>query len=71
MKSSIWPETLTAREAARLLRVAPRTMYRYVKSGVVPRVHLGTRTVRIPRRALERLLDDPPGAAAPRPPTSA
>jgi excisionase family DNA binding protein len=46
-------EWLTAREAAALLRVNYRTVLDAVHAGELPAVRVG-RTIRIPRRALER-----------------
>lgn len=46
---------LTVEEVARLLRLAPKTVYRYVAQGILPAVRIGG-TVRIPRDELQALL---------------
>jgi excisionase family DNA binding protein len=46
---------LTVAEAAALLRLSTRAIYRHVADGTLPAIRIGT-TVRIPRAALE--LDD-------------
>lgn len=50
------PLTLTIPEAAKLLRVSRGTAYEAAKTGALPTVRFG-RTIRVPRRALQRLLD--------------
>jgi excisionase family DNA binding protein len=49
------PAFYTVREAARILRVGPSTLYRAIREGAFPAVRLRTRYV-IPAVALERLL---------------
>jgi excisionase family DNA binding protein len=48
--------TLTIPEAARLLRISPLKAYEYAREGILPSVRLG-RSVRVPRAALDRLLE--------------
>ena len=48
------PLLVTASEAARLLSLAPRTIYALVQSGQLPCVRIG-KSVRIPRKAVEAL----------------
>jgi excisionase family DNA binding protein len=55
------PEVLTAREAARVLRVGRNQLYQAVARGEVPAVRIG-RTIRIPKHALLDLI----GPASPR-----
>lgn len=50
------PAFYTVREAARILRVAPSTLYRVIREGDFPAVRLRTRYV-VPAAALDRLLD--------------
>jgi excisionase family DNA binding protein len=56
------PEVLTAREAARLLRVGRNQLYQAVARGDIPAVRIG-RTIRIRKHALLDLLTSasPPG----------
>lgn len=51
------PAFYTVREAARILRVAPSTLYRVIREGDFPAVQLRTRYV-VPAAALERLLTE-------------
>ncbi|MBT9143405.1 MAG: putative DNA-binding proteinA [Syntrophomonadaceae bacterium] len=54
--------TLTVEEVAKLLRISRASAYESVRTGQIPSVRFG-RTIRIPRCALLRLLDDDgPGA---------
>jgi len=46
---------ITVKETASLLRVTPQSVYRMVRAGVVPSLHMG-RQVRIDAAALERWL---------------
>ena len=50
------PLTLTIPEVAKLLRVSRGTAYEAAKTGTLPTIRFG-RTIRVPRRALQRLLD--------------
>lgn len=50
------PELLTVREAADLLAVSEKTVYRLARSGQLPHVRLGA-SVRVPRAALLRWVD--------------
>lgn len=49
------PAFYTVREAARILRVAPSTLYRAIREGDFPAVRLRTRYV-VPAAALDRLV---------------
>jgi len=52
--------TLSVPEAAKLLGVGRITMYRAVQDGRVPALKVGRKPkYRIPKRVIERLLDDP------------
>jgi excisionase family DNA binding protein len=53
-------DVLTVPEAAKKLRVSPRTYYAAAARGEVPAVRIGRRIV-VPGAALERLLAAPPG----------
>ena len=48
--------SLTVPEAAKLLRISRGTAYEGVRTGAIPALRFG-RTIRIPRCALERMLD--------------
>jgi len=48
-------ELLTVNESARILRVQPETIYRWVTRGIIPSVRLG-RLIRVERRELQNLL---------------
>ena len=50
-------EVLTAAEAAELLRVSLKTIYKAVGNGQLPVLRFG-RIIRIPVHALDRLLDE-------------
>ena len=50
------PQLLTPREAARALRVTPRTIYLWIRSGKLRAVHASERVTRIPAGEIERLL---------------
>ncbi len=61
-------ETLTVSEAAKLLGVAPATVYAAVKRGELPAIRIGDRIL-IPELGLRRLLEpadplDRPAAAS-------
>ena len=49
---------LTVKETADLLGVSADTVSKLVKTGQLPAIRLGKRTVRIPRAALEQWLVD-------------
>jgi excisionase family DNA binding protein len=51
------PDVLTVAEAAELLRVNPKTVYKAVENGQLPVLRFG-RIIRIPVHALERMLDE-------------
>jgi excisionase family DNA binding protein len=51
------PQLLTVTETAKLLRVSRAFAYELVTRGDLPAIRLGRRIV-IPRKALERRLDD-------------
>jgi excisionase family DNA binding protein len=48
---------LTVLEAAAMLRIGRNTMYHLIAIGQVPHLRVG-RTIRVPRAALERWLED-------------
>jgi excisionase family DNA binding protein len=52
-------ETLTPAEAAALLGISVKTVRTACKEGRLPCVRFTSRLYRIPRAALERLLDQP------------
>jgi excisionase family DNA binding protein len=54
------PDVLTVDEAAALLRISRGKAYEAVRTGEVPSVRVG-RCIRIPRVALERMLEDGAG----------
>lgn len=56
-------ETLTVEEAADVLRVGRRAVYKAVEVGQLPVLRVG-RLLRIPRAALQRLLEEPPASDA-------
>lgn len=61
------PLLLTPREAARALRVTPRTIYLWIRSGKVRAIHVSERVTRVPGEEIQRLLGAVGGAAlAPR-----
>ncbi len=49
------PLVVTREEAAERLRVSVRTIDRYIESGVLPKLQLPGRTVRIPSAAVAAL----------------
>jgi excisionase family DNA binding protein len=51
------PAFYTVREAARILRVGPSTLYRAIREGDFPAIRLRTRYV-VPAAALDRLLTE-------------
>jgi len=50
------PFVLTPNEAARALRVSRSKLYQLARAGAIPSVRIGS-SLRIPRRALEALVD--------------
>jgi excisionase family DNA binding protein len=48
-------EYLTAHEAAILLRTSPTIIYRKIKDGTLPTIHLGPRFIRILRADVDAL----------------
>ena len=50
--------TLTIEEAAKLLGIGRNLCYDRVKTGEIPVIKIGRRLL-VPRRALEKLLEDP------------
>jgi excisionase family DNA binding protein len=54
--------TISVEEAGRLLGISRGLAYELVNRGDIPSVRLGRRIV-VPRRALDRLLDQPDDAA--------
>lgn len=50
--------TLTVEETAKLLRIGRQLAYEMVKTGDIPSIRLGKRVL-VPRRALEKLLEQP------------
>lgn len=53
-------ELVTAEEAAALMKLAPSTVYRLMRSGEIPAVRIG-RSVRIQRGELHRFIDSHSG----------
>lgn len=58
---SIGREYVTPEELVALLGVSKNVIYRMLHAGTIPNIRAGKRFV-IPRRALERLLEDPAAA---------
>ncbi len=55
----------TVAEAARLLRVSPPTIWRWIESGSLPALRVGKRAIRIRRKDLEQALQAvQPGSGA-------
>jgi excisionase family DNA binding protein len=52
------PVVLTVEEAARVLRISRSAAYRAVKSGELPVVRIGARSLRVPRDRLLRQLSN-------------
>lgn len=50
--------TLTVEEAAKVLGIGRNLCYERVKTGEIPAIRIGRRLL-IPRRALEKLLEEP------------
>jgi len=50
--------TLTVEETAKLLGIGRQLAYEMVKTGDIPSIRLGKRVL-VPRRALEKLLEQP------------
>lgn len=49
---------LNVPEAGKLLNVSRATAYDLARRGILPTLRLGPRRIVVPRRALERLLDE-------------
>ena len=61
-------EYLTAPEAARLLKVSPTTVWRWIKAGRLPALRVGERSVRLKRADLSSVIrpaQEGKGAGAP------
>lgn len=54
---------LNVREAAHVLGVKPRGVYRLVEKRLIPSVRLGTRRIAIPKRELEAFLAEQAAAS--------
>lgn len=50
------PEVLTVREAARLLRMKPATVYESIRGGIIPAVQVSARCIRLSKAALQEWL---------------
>ena len=50
------PEVVSINEAKELLGVSRPTLNRYLKDGLLPKIKIGLKTVRIPRSAINELL---------------
>jgi excisionase family DNA binding protein len=50
-------ELMTTPEVARILRVSRATVARYVRLGQLPAIRLPSGVIRIPRSAVQKLLD--------------
>jgi len=59
------PQLMTPAEAARALRVTPRTIYLWIRSGKLRAIHVSERVTRIPQREIERLVGTAGGATPP------
>lgn len=57
-------DLLTTQEVAALCRVAPSTVARWAKSGVLPGITIGPRTLRFRRSDVDRLVSGEPAAAS-------
>jgi excisionase family DNA binding protein len=51
------PLTITISEAARRLGIGRSLAYAAAASGEIPTIRIGTKALRVPVRALERMLD--------------
>lgn len=58
MEAEKLPDVLTVPEAARFLRVSPRTVYNMAKAGKLPGAHRLGRSVRVHRRSMLQWLAD-------------
>ena len=56
MKKTI--DLMKPAEVAKILRINVRTVYLMVERGELPCTRIGTNTVRVPRAALERYIDN-------------
>ena len=50
----------TTAEAAQLLRISPSGVVKRIERGQLPATHMGGRKWRIPRQAVDALLEPPP-----------
>jgi len=48
---------LTPKEAAIELEVSPTSVVRWVRDGLIPAIRIGHRTIKIPRTAIEQLMN--------------
>lgn len=68
MSESLLAELLTPIEVSKILKVSPRTLedWRAGRCGPeLPYIRLGARTVRYPRKGVQRLVDGSPPQAQP------
>lgn len=49
-------ETITIQEASEILGVCRMTVHRYIKQGLLPKIKISAKTVRIPLDAIQKLL---------------
>jgi excisionase family DNA binding protein len=54
------PEYYTTAEAARLLRITPSGVVKRIERGQLPATHMGGKGWKIPRQAVDALLQPPP-----------
>jgi len=52
------PDMLTVAETAKILNVHTVTVQRYLTTGLLPRIKVGKRMVRIPREAVNKLFTE-------------
>jgi excisionase family DNA binding protein len=48
---------LTPKEAAAVLEVSPASVVRWVREGLIPAMRIGHRTIKIPRAAIEQIVN--------------
>jgi excisionase family DNA binding protein len=48
---------LTPKEAATVLEVSPASVVRWVREGLIPAMRIGHRTIKIPRTAIEQIVN--------------
>ena len=56
-------DILNMREGAKMIRISERKLASLVRSGVIPSIRVGARSVRLSKAALERWLQQQPSAA--------